>query len=270
VNTRTQRFLKRQVKKVLRRMGLRVERVSTGHAAAPAPPTFERQFKRTFETLLEERLAQSGEDFFFIQIGAHDGVSFDRLYRFVTKHDAAGLVVEPIAHHFEALSRNYAAHPRVTPVRRAIHATADEIEMHLVDPQVTGLARWTSGISSVDPDHHRRSGTPSEAMITQRVPCSTWERLLEDHAVTSVDLLQIDAEGYDFEILQMLDLDRCKPKVIKFEHRTERGVMTREQLGQCYERFNAAGYYFLVNRADAIAYLRPLPSRKAKKPASAT
>ena len=39
----------------------------------------------------------------FVQIGAHDGISFDGLYGFVTQHQCSGIVVEPLPDLFERL-----------------------------------------------------------------------------------------------------------------------------------------------------------------------
>ena len=42
--------------------------------------------------------------------------------------------------------------------------------------------------------------------------------LLAKHGVSRVDLLQIDTEGYDFEIIRMFDHAGVRPAVVRFEH----------------------------------------------------
>jgi hypothetical protein len=50
-------------------------------------------------------------DFFFIQVGAHNGVSNDHLNDFIVKFGLRGILVEPQPHVFAELSRNYSYCP---------------------------------------------------------------------------------------------------------------------------------------------------------------
>ena len=49
------------------------------------------------------------------------------------------------------------------------------------------------------------------------VPCLTFDSLVSKHGVTAVDLVQMDTEGYDFEIVKLIDLDRLRPRLIMYE-----------------------------------------------------
>jgi len=73
-----------------------------------------------FEPLLYRRLARSPR-FFFVQIGANDGVFCDPIRNFVTRNRVAGIVVEPLKDYFRKLSENYRDYPMVKPVNVAIH-----------------------------------------------------------------------------------------------------------------------------------------------------
>ena len=50
------------------------------------------------------------------------------------------------------------------------------------------------------------------------MPTVRFANLLARHKVTAIDLLQIDAEGFDFEVIKMLDLRAMKPAIIHYEH----------------------------------------------------
>ncbi|MCC6487130.1 MAG: FkbM family methyltransferase [Candidatus Hydrogenedentes bacterium] len=50
------------------------------------------------------------------------------------------------------------------------------------------------------------------------VPTITIMGLLQKYSVERLDLLQLDTEGYDFELLKMLDFKAVKPAIIHFEH----------------------------------------------------
>lgn len=207
-----------------------------------------------FEPLLYKRLLRS-PDFFFVQIGANDGVFADPIRNFVTRNHAAGLVVEPLKDFFEKLVLNYRDFPKVKPVNTALHATARSIQLHRVDPAKAGEAQnWAQGIASIREEHHRINAVPDHVMMTETVPAITLTELLDQHAVSQLDLLQVDTEGYDFEIIQMIDFARIKPAIIHFEHGLPAGTMSLEQFKQCTGRLMDHGYYIITESYDAIAY----------------
>jgi FkbM family methyltransferase len=208
-----------------------------------------------FEPLLYRRLAKA-PNFFFVQIGANDGVFADPIRPFVTRNQVAGLVVEPLQDMFTQLVANYRSYPKVTPVKAAIHATLKSVEMYRVDPaKAAHLGDWAQGIGSVRKDHHVNAGVPAEAMLTETVSCVTLEELLQQHAVDAVDLLQIDTEGYDSEILRMIDFGRRKPAIIRFEHGLPSGIMSPAEFKECAGFLIDKGYFIVTEHFDAVAYL---------------
>jgi FkbM family methyltransferase len=235
------RTLARPVQSLLMRRGYRIQEVDS--------PNF-------LEPLLYRCLHNTSE-FFFVEIGANDGVTFDPVYPFVVRNPdkVRGIVVEPMKDVFEELKRNYAGYPRIVPVNAAIHNSAKEIELYRVDPvKQPQLPEWTKGIASFRRDHHTLSGMSSEHMIADKVPCMTFDELLERHDVARVDLLQIDTEGYDYDILMALDFARLRPTIIHFEHGLPNGIMTRDKLKEVVDRLYAQNYLFILEQYDAIAY----------------
>jgi FkbM family methyltransferase len=207
-----------------------------------------------FEPLLYRRLARSS-DFFFVQIGANDGISSDPIRDFVTRNQVAGIVVEPLKDIFEKLCANYRGYPKVKPVNVAVHATEKTIQIHRVDPaKAAALGNWAHGIASVRQEHHALTQTPPELMTTETVPCVTFDELLAQNGVRNFDLLQIDTEGYDREILRMMDFNRHKPAIIRFEHGMPDGIMTAQDFVECTELLMKHGYYVVTEPYDAIAY----------------
>lgn len=52
---------------------------------------------------------------------------------------------------------------------------------------------------------------------TRMVRCAPLSTILREHGIGSVDLLTIDAEGFDFEVLQTVDWKLTAPKVVLIE-----------------------------------------------------
>ncbi len=207
-----------------------------------------------FEPLLYRRLAKA-PDFFFVQIGANDGVFGDPIWEFVTRNQVAGLVVEPLKDVFDQLAANYRPYAKVKAVNTAIHASQRSAEMHRVDPaRLPQLDVWARGIGSFKGQHHVDAGVPTEAMRTETVTCVTLEELLQQHGVGAIDLLQIDTEGYDVEIIRMIDFRSRKPAIIHFEHGMPNGIMTPAEFKQCASLLMDNGYLIATEYFDAVAY----------------
>jgi FkbM family methyltransferase len=218
---------------------------------------FERILRQAVEALLSEQLQRAGREFFFVQIGANDGVSFDWISSFIREHRLRGVAVEPLPDVFAELCRNYRDYPDVTLVNVAIHRSLREVTLYRVHPDKTaGLPDWAKTIASLDPQHHLKSAMPSEVIVAETVPAIPLEELLDGHGITRIDLLQIDVEGYDYEIIRMIDFDRIRPALIRFEHNVRSNVMSRQQLRDCVSYLMDAGYYILMDTMDAVAYLR--------------
>jgi hypothetical protein len=71
----------------------------------------------------------------------------------------------------------------------------------------------------------------------EKVQCWTFHQLLERHGLDHVDLLQIDAEGYDYEILRTVDFSRVRPRFINYE----REILLEDEPA-CRAMLTDAGY----------------------------
>jgi hypothetical protein len=90
---------------------------------------------------------------------------------------------------------------------------------------------------------------PSPDFIaTVPVPTIDWPTLVARHG--PFDFVAIDAEGYDGEILQLMDLTPRSPRVILYEHRH----LDQEMKERCVKRLERAGYVVRqVNKTDTLA-----------------
>lgn len=85
------------------------------------------------------------------------------------------------------------------------------------------------------------------------VPALTLGTLLDRYRVTAVDLLQIDAEGFDFEVLEMLLATDHRPPVIGFEHLN---LSPADKL-DCARVLRDHGYRYSSFGRDTVAYRPP-------------
>jgi len=74
--------------------------------------------------------------------------------------------------------------------------------------------------------------------------------LKEANAPRDIDLLQIDAEGYDYEIIRSIDFDTVKPAIIHYEHM----VLSEADRNACLELLASHGYRIVLQDNDTLAY----------------
>lgn len=194
-----------------------------------------------------------GGDFHFVQVGANDGISFDILYDIVKERSSRGTVIEPLKDFYDKLCENYIQFPAIVKVNKAAHPTLKEVTLYRVDPlRQYELQSWTSGIASLDPCHHKKSATADEYIIEEKVEAAPVMQIIKDAATGyDVDLLQIDVEGFDYEILKMINFDQLKPLVIKYEFSN----LSKEDLISSKQLLRRNGYYFYDIGDDMIGVL---------------
>ena len=214
-------------------------------------PPSDSDYKVGFLDILSKHFL-SRNDFFFVQIGANDGKSFDDLYEFVTCNNVHGIVVEPVEDYFRDLVANYRDFPSITPVNAALHPTLKKATIYRVHPDLeSDLPDWTRGIASFDPEHHKKSRTKSEAMVKEKVRCITWKELISSYQINKIDLLQIDTEGFDLEILKMVEWKTTKPGIVKFEHES----LTMEDREAANALLRDQGYRLWWDEQDTVGIL---------------
>lgn len=208
--------------------------------------------------LLESRIRKVNE-FFVVQIGANDGTTYDPIHGFVMTHrdKVRGVMLEPLPDVYQQLEETYRDHPGIRTLQVAIHNTERSMQLYRVDPaRVAELPSFVKGIASFDPEYHRKSNTPSELIVSETVPCITFDELLRSHEIKKVDLLCIDTEGYDAEIIRGMDLGKVMPSILYFEHGLRDGVMPEAVFAEVMALLNRLGYDVFVGEYDVIAHVR--------------
>jgi FkbM family methyltransferase len=186
-----------------------------GEALYQRNPLTQRAWARReseFENFITS-LSAATPDFMVVQIGACDGLMADPIHDWIQKNHWRGVLVEPQKLEFERLKRTYQNElDRVALENVAIADVEGTRTLYRVkDSELT--AAWKRGTASL---LHRPD---SEGFTAEQVPCITLETLLQRHQVSRIDLLQVDVEGYDFEIIKLINFEKIRPKLIRYEHR---------------------------------------------------
>jgi FkbM family methyltransferase len=173
-----------------------------------------------------ERAFRDQSDIFVLKIGANDGVTNDPIGHYLLSDSRyRGVLVEPIPYYARLLLNNYGLTGRFTIEQVAIAASSDVIKMYHVAENASELLgkRFDvtpfRGIASLDRNHLVKHLPAGYDCIIEEVSVEsvTVKELLKRNQIQQIDLLHIDAEGYDRIILQQFDFNLLRPKIVLFE-----------------------------------------------------
>ncbi|MGH8609109.1 MAG: FkbM family methyltransferase [Gammaproteobacteria bacterium] len=174
-----------------------------------------------FHRILRQHAA-TRDDFFFVQIGANDGVIYDPIHVYVTRQKWRGILVEPVTHCFNKLKANYSGNANLLFENVAISDKEEVREFYRIREGQNFLPKWCEGLGTFYPEvlltHKWALPNIEEYMVKEAVRCISLSSLLRKHAVSYIDLFLIDTEGHDYQILKQLDFATLKPTLIVFEH----------------------------------------------------
>jgi len=177
-----------------------------------------------------------------IVIGANDGTSFDdlmpSLLNYILKKDFQynSFFIEPIQYYYNKLITNMIQYGNYNNIIKcynfALHPLKKSENIYIVNPELITegkLPDWFSGSSSFSYDFLRiNHNLPENAIFTVQVECKNFDelvsqiefdenKLIKKNGLFKFDYLQIDTEGFDNQILSMIDFSIYNIQIIKYE-----------------------------------------------------
>lgn len=205
------------------------------------------------------------DDFFVIQIGANDGITNDPIHKFIKRDGWKGVLLEPQFKVFsEELSVIYQKNKNIHPLCAAIGAEDGNQRLYKI---AFCDSRWATGLASfclekvqvlfengVVEKNCLKEGIIIPAELEDRigfdeVKVISPKSLIDTYQIEKIDLLQIDAEGYDLEVIKIFDIPNTKPEAIIFENEN----LELNALTECYAFLRANGYQLAQFGRDTLA-----------------
>ncbi len=227
----------------------------------------EAQLKMSFDfTVARLMLEIDPSQMTFIQVGAYDGITNDPLHSYVKRFHWRGALLEPEPQAFARLRQTYQDEPQLTLMNLAVTDRDGPVKLYRIRPGAEGLPEWSRQIATLDVDTLRKhqGGMPAYGLqegiqdIDRWIECIEVEGICFDHLLdhlgdSRVDLLQIDAEGYDAHLIQIFPFGRILPRLIHYEH------MHLSEVDQeaCLRLLVSKGYRIAIEFADTIAFRLP-------------
>lgn len=206
-----------------------------------------------FPSILREATLRSEDGFFFLQIGGLDGISDDPIHQFIKDNRWRGLIVEPQLHYFLKLKETYRDVEGLS-FENVLIGSADGRQRfyRLSESSPKPYHGQASLDRSLILQHLAHEPDAESWIIEEELPSLTLASLLHKHQIRRLDLLQIDAEGFDYDIIKQLDFEHLRPGLIHFEHRH----LTPAKLRACIDLLESEGYLLLIEGVDITAFPR--------------
>ena len=192
---------------------------------------------------------------FFVDIGAHDGISFSNSYFFETSRAFNGLCIEPNPKVFEQLKKNR----QCDVLNACIGDTAGIVKFLAIE----GYSEMLSGIiDHYHPAHldrinnsiteHGDSKTEIEVICT---PLQNIAALTN----TEIDYMSIDTEGNEYSILKSIDFTKLKVTCLSIENNYDdagiENIMAQNGYAKIY-RLGDDDIYLIKNKYTLALKLR--------------
>jgi len=225
--------------------------------------------KASLADFLSKYSASIEEDFFVVQIGANDGITHDPIHKFIKRDRWKGVLLEPQPEVFRnSLSKIYKNHPGLHPICAAIGHKDGSQKLYKIG---FSSMRWATGLASFSQEKIKKlfddgiiqknceklgikiPTDPAEQISYEEVEVISPDTLIKKYNISKIDLLQIDAEGYDLEVIRIFDIEKTKPRAIIFENEN----LNSEDLNTCYEFLKANDYSLAKFGRDTLALKNP-------------
>ena len=162
------------------------------------------------------------DNFGLVVIGAHSGGWLTALFEKYLNQNI--LLVEPVPYNITLLKENTDKYNNIRIETSAVSEKNQIKKFYYVKPDaVKKLGKhWASGIGSFDKQHilnhkNKRFLVSDSDIKEVNIQYLTFSDLMDKYSVSSIDLLQIDVEGAEFEILSSINFEKIEIKKIIFE-----------------------------------------------------
>jgi len=165
---------------------------------------------------LETQVFKGYKNGFFIDVGAHDGISINNTLYFEKNNNWTGVNIEPIKKIYNDLVAN---RPNCININCAVcnkDGTTEFICNNGYTEMISGI-KDTFDHRHVNRLHHENKLHGSTTEIIE-VETKRLETICDSHKITQINYLSIDVEGAEFEVIKSINFDKVYIDVIGFEN----------------------------------------------------
>lgn len=192
------------------------------------------------DKFLNENIFKSKKNGIFIEIGAHDGISFSNTYFFEKHLSWTGICVEPILDHFMKLKHN---RPKSQCENLCIDVSSGKKKFLRCSGHITEM--YSGLLNNYDSRHLERIdreikefGGGKQVIETDSI---TFNDLIKKHRIKHVDILSLDTEGGEEAIVRSIDFNQVNIDVLVVENNFNEESMRSYLKSKGYEQIHRIG-----------------------------
>jgi FkbM family methyltransferase len=213
--------------------------------------------------------SKSRDDLVVVQIGANDGINNDPVHKFIKRDRWQGILLEPQKYVFNNfLQPLYRKTEGIITLNAALDNKDGNKPIYKV---AVSNSRWATGLTSFDrlvleeavrsgyiDRQAAKEGIPlpgdkEQYIAEEQVECISTDTLIRKYNLGTINWLQIDTEGFDFEIIKIFNIPRTKPEVIVYENMH----FTDEQQEECIKHLMDNDYLCRNFGPNTLAMKKP-------------
>jgi FkbM family methyltransferase len=193
------------------------------------------------DSFLDINVFDGFENGFFVDVGAHDGISYNNTYNFEKAYNWTGMNIEANPDIYLSLVKN---RPSCINLSCAVSNKEGTAEFY----KNTGHTEMLSGlVEHYDSRHKERlikeTSSTNSTMECIQVPTKRLASLLEEYKIGHIHYLSIDVEGAEYHVLQSIDFNKVNIDVIGYE------VNYKDKGKEILEYLQTKGYRLLFNKS---------------------
>jgi FkbM family methyltransferase len=190
---------------------------------------------------------------FFLDIGAHDGVSFSNSYFFEKERGWSGICIEPNPDVFVLLNKNR--------LSRNYNVCISDTEGSVVFRKIVGYSEMLSGILEfMDQKHIDRINDEcaeyNSTFEDIKVESRNLNAILKSDNIKHIDYLSIDTEGAESKIIKSIDLDEINIEFLTVENNDSSDELRRYLKGKGYACIKSFTDDFFIKTNRSLLYFR--------------
>ncbi len=186
--------------------------------------------------------------FGLVVIGAHFGVWLEEIIKEYKGQNI--LLVEPVPYNYNQLKENFKNLDNIHICTNAIFSENKLSSFYYVkENSITKLGKhWASGIGSFNKNHildhkTKRFKIEPEDIDEIEINFITFDDLVKNYSIQSIDRLQVDVEGAEYEILNSIDYKKININSLQFESKHFDGTFKEgEKLEKIKKKLVLEGY----------------------------
>jgi len=215
-----------------------------------------------------------------VQVGANDGITNDPLYDFISKHPSYTRLIlcEPQTFLIPELEKNYGFHGAKYIYNGAI-GPETSLKLYRIKrecwaecsvPYAKGWPEYRAptGVTSSSYEHvsawvskyYKGNLQHPDVIEEVSVDCVNVRELLKRADLfDAIDVLQVDAEGFDDQVIYASNIEEFLPLVVNFEY----GNLPKQRAQELREYLTQKGYVFSQHGIDGLAIRAPGQMQKS-------